>query len=53
MYIMRALLIIMASYMYTRRSGRYSPILLAPAEGWGALGTLEALQALLGAFGPQ
>ena len=31
---------------YTRRSGRYSPIFLAPSEGWGAL------WALLGAFGP-
>ena len=31
-------------YTYTRRSGRYAPILLAPAEGWGAL------RALLGAF---
>ena len=30
----------------TRRSVRYAPILLAPAEGWGAL------WALLGAFGP-
>ena len=29
-----------------RRSGRYAPILLAPAEGWGAL------WALIGAFGP-
>ena len=30
----------------TRRSGRYAPILLAPAESWGAL------RALLGDFGP-
>ena len=36
--------------IYTRRSGYYAPILLAPAEGWGPLG---ALRALLGAFGPQ
>ena len=33
-------------YIKTRRSGRYTPILLAPVEGWGAL------HALLGAFGP-
>ena len=36
----------------TRRSGRYAPILLAPAEGWGALQAPRARQALLGAFGP-
>ena len=33
-------------FYYTRRSGHYAPILLAPEEGWGAL------QALLGAFDP-
>ena len=38
-------------YWKTRRSGRYVPILLAPAEGWGALWAPKALQALLGAFG--
>ena len=37
----------------TRRSGRYAPIILAPAEGWGPFGPLGALRALLGAFGPQ
>ena len=37
---------------YTRRYGRYAPILLAPAEGWGALQAPSALQALSGAFGP-
>ena len=31
---------------YTRSSGRSAPLLLAPAEVWGAL------WALLGAFGP-
>ena len=36
----------------TRRSGRYAPILLAPAEGCGALQAPRALRALLGAFGP-
>ena len=38
--------------LQTRRSGRYAPILLAPAEGWGALRAPRALRALLGAFGP-
>ena len=33
-------------YKNTRRSGHYTPILLAPTEGWGAL------RALLRAFGP-
>ena len=37
----------------TRRSGRYAPILLAPAEGWGPFGPLGALRALMGAFGHQ
>ena len=40
-------------YIIARRSGRYVPILLAPAEGWGPFGPLGALRALLGAFGPQ
>ena len=39
-------------YIYTRRSGHYAPILLAPAVGWGALQATRALWALLGAFGP-
>ena len=43
----------MYKYNYTRRSGHYAPILLAPAEGWRPFGPLGALQALLGAFGPQ
>ena len=37
---------VLFQYNTTRRSGRYAPILLAPAEGWGPIG------ALLGAFGP-
>ena len=37
----------------TRRSGRYAPILLDPAEGWGPFGSIGALRALLGSFGPQ
>ena len=41
-----------AKIFITRRSGRYAPILLAPAEGWGALWAPRALRALLGAFGP-
>ena len=41
------------TFVDTRRSGRYAPILLAPAEGWGPFGPLGALRALLGAFGPQ
>ena len=44
---------IFTRYGITRRSGRYAPILLAPAEGWGPFGPLGALRALLGAFGPQ
>ena len=40
-------------FKVTRRSGRYAPILLAPAEGWGPFGPLGALRALMGAFGPQ
>ena len=36
----------------TRRSGRYAPILLAPAEDWEALRAPRALRALLGALGP-
>ena len=36
----------------TRRSGRYVPIPVAPAEGWGTLRAPRALRALLGAFGP-
>merc|ERR1712030_250090 len=36
----------------TRSSGRSAPLLLAPAEGWGALRAPRALWALLGAFGP-
>ena len=35
-----------SNFISTTRYGRYTPILLAPAEGWGAL------WALLGAFGP-
>ena len=38
--------------LYTRRSGYYGPILLAPAEGLGALRAPKALRALSGAFGP-
>ena len=37
---------------YTRSSGRSALLLLAPAEGWGALRAPRALRALLGAFGP-
>ena len=33
-------------YKFTKSSGHYAPLLLAPAEGLGAL------WALLGAFGP-
>ena len=40
-------------YIYTRSSGRSAPLLLAPAEGWGALRAPTALRAVLGAFGPQ
>ena len=40
-------------YLYTRRSGCYAPILLAPPEGWGPFGPVGALRALLGAFSPQ
>ena len=36
--------------IYTRRSRRYAPILLAPVEGWGPFGPLKAL---LGAFALQ
>ena len=32
---------------------RALPLLLAPAEGWGALRAPTALQAVLGAFRPQ
>ena len=39
-------------YSVTRRSGHYAPILLAPAEGLGALWANRSLWALLGAFGP-
>ena len=35
-------------YSKTRRSGRYAPILLAAAEGWGPFMPLGALRALLG-----
>ena len=35
----------------TRSSGRSAPLLLAPAEGWGALQAPMALRAVLGAFG--
>ena len=34
-------------HVRTRRSGRYAPILLALTEGWGPLGPLGALRALL------
>ena len=44
---------ILSIYKRIRRSGRYAPIPLAPAEGWGPFWPLGALQALLGAFGPQ
>ena len=40
-------------YSDNRRSGRYAPILLAPAEGWGPFRPLRALRAMLGAFSPQ
>ena len=39
-------------YTLTRSSGRSAPLLLAPAEGSGALRAPRALRALLGAFGP-
>ena len=42
-----------SKFNITRSSGRYVPILLAPAEGWGPFGPPRALWALLGAFGPQ
>ena len=41
-----------AIYNKTRSSGRSAPLLLAPAEGLGALRAPRALRALLGAFGP-
>ena len=39
-------LFVQSNYQDTRSSGRYAPLLLAPAEDLGAL------RALLGAFGP-
>ena len=42
----------LGEYGNTRRSGRYAPILLAPAEGWGPFGPLRALRALLGPSAP-
>ena len=39
-------------YISTRSSGRSAPLLLAPAESFGALRAPRALKALLGAFGP-
>ena len=40
------------NYCCTRSLGHSTPLLLAPAEGWGALRALRALWALLGALGP-
>ena len=39
-------------YSRTRSSGRSAPLLLAPAEGWGALRAPNCPSAVLGAFGP-
>ena len=39
-------------FLKTRRFVSYTPILLAPAEGWGPFGPLGALQALLGPSAP-
>ena len=52
-YIDMCIYIYIYIYVYTRSFGRYAPILLAPAEGWGPFGPPRALQALLGAEGPQ
>ena len=39
-------------YIFTRSLGPFTPLLLAPVEGTGALGALRAHRGLLGAFGP-
>ena len=38
------------TYKYTRSLGHSAPLLLAPAEGWEALGAPMVLCTILGAF---
>ena len=48
-----SMLLLYMQIWFTRRSGHYAPILLAPAEGWGPFGPLGAMWAGLADFGPQ